>query len=74
ALKEIIAMIHGMTKRKACGVCPLMTHMPALPEKRVYDGSSSATTTEVLKEMFEQRCDSLGKLPKKIVAALAASV
>lgn len=74
ALKEIIAMIHGMTKRKACGVCPLMTHMPALPEKRVYDGSSSATTTEVLKEMFEQRCDSLGKLPRKIVAALAASV
>ncbi|MBU4118303.1 MAG: STAS domain-containing protein [Proteobacteria bacterium] len=70
ALKEIIAMIHGMTKRKACGVCPLMTHMPALPES----GSNSATTTAVLKEMFEQRCDSLGKLPRKIVAALAASV
>lgn len=74
ALKEIIAMIHGMTKRKACGVCPLMTHMPALPEKSEYSGSSTATTTEVLKEMFEQRCDSLGKLPRKIVAALAASV
>lgn len=74
ALKEIIAMIHGMTKRKACGVCPLMTHLPALPEKKVYDGSSSVATTEVLKEMFEQRCDSLGKLPRKIVAALAASV
>lgn len=74
ALKEIIAMIHGMTKRKACGVCPLMTHLPALPEKRVCDPSSSATTNAVLKKMFEQRCDSLGKLPGKIVAALAASV
>lgn len=74
ALKEIIAMIHGMTKRKACGVCPLMTHLPALPEKRLYDSSSSDTTTEILKKMFEQRCDSLGKLPGKIVAALAASV
>ncbi|MBU1405478.1 MAG: STAS domain-containing protein, partial [Proteobacteria bacterium] len=74
ALKEIIAMIHGMTKRKACGVCPLMTHLPALPEKRVYDGGGSATSTDVLKKMFEQRCDSLGKLPGKIVAALAASV
>ncbi|MHB8989351.1 MAG: SulP family inorganic anion transporter [Desulfobulbia bacterium] len=74
ALKEIIALTHDMTKRKACGVCPLMTHMPTIDEKKVYGGSGSAATTGVLKKMVEQRCDSLGKLPKKIVAALAASV
>ena len=74
ALKEIIALTHDMTKRKACGLCPLMTHMPNIDEKKVYGGSDSATTTGVLKKMFEQRFDSLGKLPKKIVTALAASV
>jgi len=74
ALKEIIALTHDMTKRKACGVCPLMTHMPTIDEKKVYGGNGSATTTGVLKKMFEPQFDSLGKLPKKIVAALAASV
>ncbi|HIJ90909.1 MAG: SulP family inorganic anion transporter [Desulfobulbaceae bacterium] len=73
ALRKIIALTHGMTKRKACGICPLMTHLPVSAGQRVDGGSDFVPTTTVVKKMFAHRSDSLAKLPKKIVAALAAS-
>ena len=74
ALKEIIALTHGMTKRKACGACPLLTHMPTLVGKKVPGATGAARTATDLKKVVEQKLDSLGKLPKKLVAALAAGV
>ena len=74
ALKEIIALTHGMTKRKACGACPLLTHMPTIAGKKVPGKAGIARTATDLKKVVEHKFDSLGKLPKKLVAALAASV
>lgn len=73
ALREIIALTHGMTKRKACGTCPLMTHLPVIAGQRMHSVNGLVTTTTVVKKMVVHGSDSLAELPKKIVAALAAS-
>ena len=73
ALKEIIALTHGMTKRKACGACPLLTHMPTFAGKKEPGGTGATRTGTALKKLVEQKFDSLGKLPKKFVTAFASS-